>query len=367
MKSLKVKLMNLSTFYKVLIANSLIIAIGAAAGIWLTYELSHRSVLSLIVIFVLIGITLSILVNFFILKAAFLPLNTLHKTVDAVYRGDLTARAASTPVGDPIINRLTGALNSMLAEISSSHQRLEDLYQQLRQRDRERTDLLGKIITAQEEERKRIARELHDETSQALASLMVGLKFAEGLTEASQLKEKLAGLRALVAGTMDRVRHLAIELRPSLLDDLGLASAIQSYASEYSSRTGINVDYFLDDLSKLRLAPEVEVAVYRIIQETLANVAKHAEATMASIVAVFRNSALVVVIEDDGKGFDVDKVMAEAHEKRLGLSGMRERASLIGGKFTIESQPGDGAAFFLEVPLKPVQELQYEQNKSASS
>lgn len=352
MNNLKEKLLNLSTFYKVLIANSVIITIGAVAGIWLTYDLSQRSALGLIVIFVVIGITLSILANFFILKAAFRPLNTLKKTVDAAYRGDLTARAARTPIGDPTINRLRDALNSMLEELSSNRKWLEDLCRQLREREKERSDLLRRIITTQEEERRRIARELHDETSQALASFIVGLKFAEGLTKASQLKQKLAELRALVAGTMDRIRHLAIELRPSLLDDLGLVSAIQSYASEYSSRTGIKVDYFLDDLSKLRLAPEVEVAVYRIIQETLANVAKHARASSVSVVAMLRNSALRIVVEDDGEGFDIDKVMEGAHEKRLGLLGMQERTSLIGGKFTIESQPGDGTTIFLEIPVE---------------
>ncbi|MBE0480013.1 MAG: sensor histidine kinase [Dehalococcoidia bacterium] len=366
MHEVKSKFFNLSTFYKILIANSFIIVIGAVGGTWLTLELSQRSALELIAIFVLSGVTLSILVNFFILKVAFLPLTRLCETVDLVYRGDLTARAVKSTVGDPVIHRLIGAFNSMLEEIWSSHMRLEEINLQLHERDRERRGLLEKVITAQEDERKRIARELHDDTIQALTSLIIGLRLASDLTETPQAREKNAELRALAAGTLDRVRRLSIELRPSLLDDLGLASAVQRYATEYSSKTGINVDCALDDLGRLRLTPEVEVTIFRIIQEGLTNAAKHAGASVASVIFALRDSALVIIIDDDGKGFDVDKVMAEAHEKRLGLSGMRERASLINAKLAIESRPGDGTTLFLELPVKPIEELHYEQDKSTS-
>ncbi len=128
----------------------------------------------------------------------------------------------------------------------------------------------------------------------------------------------------------------------------------------------INVDYHVSGLSGQRLPAEIEVAVYRIIQEALTNIAKHAEAKNVSVVSGYRDSTLVVVVEDDGKGFDVDRVMASADKKKLGLFGMRERASLIGGKIAIESQPGAGATIFLEVPLKLPQEVSDGQDKDTS-
>lgn len=128
----------------------------------------------------------------------------------------------------------------------------------------------------------------------------------------------------------------------------------------------INVDSHISGLSGQRLPSEVEVAVYRIIQEALTNVAKHAEARNVSVVLGYRDSSLMAVIEDDGKGFDVDRIMASASEKKLGLFGMHERASLIGGKLTIESQPGAGTTIFLEVPLKLTQEVSDGQDKATS-
>ena len=153
------------------------------------------------------------------------------------------------------------------------------------------------------------------------------------------------------------MHHLATELRPSLLDDLGLDAAIQRYTKEYSAKMKINVDLHVSGLSGQRLPSEVEVAVYRIIQEALTNIAKYAEASNVSVVLRYRDSLLMAIIEDDGKGFDVNSVMASEAESRLGLFGMYERASLIGGKLTIESQPAAGTTVFLKIPLKLSKEM----------
>ena len=215
-----------------------------------------------------------------------------------------------------------------------------------------RVQLLAKVIGAQEDERKRIARELHDETGQALTSMMVGLKFIENSASTAQAREKIAEMRTLAAQTLDKVHHLSMELRPSLLDDLGLFAAVQRYTREYSANMGIDVDSHIDGLMWHRLPSEIEVAVYRIIQEALTNIAKYAEAKNVSVILRYRDSSLVAVIEDDGKGFDIDSIMASADGKKLGLFGMYERASLIGGTLTIESKRGVGTTVFLEVPLE---------------
>ncbi|MEE8174582.1 MAG: histidine kinase, partial [Dehalococcoidia bacterium] len=278
------------------------------------------------------------------------PISQLAEAARAVGRGDFRWKA-------PVWAK---------DEIGSLGAAFDEMSEELKRKEEMRVQLLAKVIGAQEEERKRIARELHDETSQALSSLMVGLRFIEDSAGTVQVREKTAELRALAARTLDEVHGLATELRPSLLDDLGLAAAIQRYVKQYSIKMNISVDSHVSGLSGQRLLPEIEVAVYRIIQEALTNVAKHAETKNVSVILTYRHSSLVAVIEDDGKGFDVNRVMASAPEKKLGLFGMHERAFLIGGEFTIESQPGAGTTIFLEVPLKSTGEVSDEQDKVAS-
>lgn len=242
-------------------------------------------------------------------------------------------------------------------EIGTLGTAFNEMSEELKRKEEMRTQLLAKVINAQEAERKRLARELHDETSQALTSLMVGLRFIEDSTDSVEVRNKTAELRVLAGQTLNEVHHLATELRPSLLDDLGLDAAIQRYTKEYSTKMNINVDSHVSGLSGQRLPSEVEVAVYRIIQEALTNIAKYAEASNVSVVLRYRDSLLMAIIEDDGKGFDVNSVMASEAESRLGLFGMYERASLIGGKLTIESQPAAGTTVFLKIPLKLSQEM----------
>ena len=252
-------------------------------------------------------------------------------------------------------------------EIGSLGAAFDDMSEELKQKEEMRGRLLAKVISAQEEERKRIARELHDETGQALTSLMVGLKFIEDSTTDTHAKEKTAQLRALASQTLDEVHRLATELRPSLLDDLGLHAAIQKYTKEYAAKMNIEVDSYISGLSEQRLPSEIEVSVYRIIQEALTNIAKYAEASHVSVVLRQRDSSLIAIIEDNGSGFNVNHVMSSKGGGRLGLFGMYERASLIGGNLTIESKPKNGTSVFLEVPLKIPEGVSDEQNTTAYS
>jgi signal transduction histidine kinase len=240
-----------------------------------------------------------------------------------------------------------------------------EMNEELKHKEQLRTQLLARVISAQEEERKRIARELHDETGQALTSLIVGLKFIEDSAEIIQVRKKTAELRTLTVQTLGDVHHLATELRPSILDDIGLVAAIQRYTKDYSAKMNVPVDTQVTGFMTQRLPPEVEVTAYRVIQEALTNIAKHAEANNVSVVLRYENSLLAVVIEDDGKGFDVDSVLNRENGDRLGIFGMYERASLIGGDLIIESQPGAGTTIFLQIPLKSAEEMSDEQNKTA--
>ncbi|MDO8716461.1 MAG: histidine kinase [Dehalococcoidales bacterium] len=215
-----------------------------------------------------------------------------------------------------------------------------------------RQQLLNKVINAQEEERKRIARELHDQTAQSLTSLMVGLKVLQ--THSSpEIQKSIADLNQITNKTLADIHNLAIELRPSSLDDLGLIAALRQYTKEYAGKFGVEVGFQSNGLEEKRLSPIIEITLYRIVQEALTNVVKHGMAKNVSVLIATRGSSIIAIVEDDGKGFDVDAVFSSRKtEQRLGLYGMQERASVIGGVLTIESTPGVGTTIFIEVPLK---------------
>jgi signal transduction histidine kinase len=214
---------------------------------------------------------------------------------------------------------------------------------------------LEKVISAQEEERKRIARELHDDTGQALTSLMVGLRVAGDAHDAETRVQqaRLDALREIAAQTLEAVKRMARELRPSSLDDLGLTAALERYVANYRANFGLNADLQTTGFHDgERLPAEIELAVYRIIQEALTNIAKHARAQNVSIVVERKPHALVAIVEDDGRGFDVHAALNPSQDENgLGLHGMRERAELVGGRLQIESSIGGGSSVFVEMPI----------------
>lgn len=236
------------------------------------------------------------------------------------------------------------------------------LYEELRQKEMLLRQLLDRMISTQEEERRRIARELHDETSQALTSLMVQLKVLEEADSLRVAHMHLSDMRAAVAKTLEEVHSLALELRPSTLDDLGLLAALQNYLRHYEHRFGLAVDFQVLGIGSQRLLPQVETTLYRIVQEALTNVVRHAQARTVSVLLERRGSSVVAIVEDDGRGFDVASIWgSHPQEQNLGLYGMQERASLLGGTMTIESTPGVGTAVYVEIPLE-VSEHNHEED-----
>jgi signal transduction histidine kinase len=205
-------------------------------------------------------------------------------------------------------------------------------------------DSLRRVVQAQELERARLARELHDETGQALASILLGLRQLEDAVETDEARAAAADLRDLVVATLQDVRRLAVELRPSALDDFGLVPAVERLAATVSE-SGPAVDVAAQ-LGGTRLAADAETVLYRIVQESLTNVVKHASADHVSITLVRKGPAAVVVVEDDGTGFDP----AGLRDGALGIAGMRERVALVGGRLTIESSPSRGTTLVAEVP-----------------
>jgi signal transduction histidine kinase len=216
-----------------------------------------------------------------------------------------------------------------------------------------RLELLDRLIRVQEDERKRVARELHDNTSQALASLLMSLKLLESDRGPDDTRRLTADLRAAVDDVISRVHDLAWELRPSLLDSLGLVAAVQSLVEESARRLGLLVDLEVAGLEHSRFRPDVELAAFRIVQESLTNVAKHSGSSRASVVLQRRDGTLVVVIEDEGRGFDYEQMAGSAlFERHLGLFGMSERATLVQGRLSVDSVPGRGTTIIAEIPLE---------------
>jgi signal transduction histidine kinase len=225
------------------------------------------------------------------------------------------------------------------------------LYQELQREETLRRHLLERVMAVQEEERKRIALELHDQTGQPLTSLIITLGVLSETTSLTEAKAHVPELRALASRIFQDVHDLALELRPSVLDDLGLLAALRHLHKEYQDRFRLPVDLQVLGLDGERLPSEVETALYRIVQEALTNVARHADAHSVSVLLERRGASLKLIVEDDGQGFDVASMMSSHSRDRLGLYGMRERASLLGGTLTIESSLDMGTAVYVEIPL----------------
>ncbi len=208
-------------------------------------------------------------------------------------------------------------------------------------------DTVRRVVGAQELERSRLARELHDETGQALTSILLGLKSLDDRAVVDEDHAAVAELRELVVSTLQDVRRLAVELRPAALDDFGLVPAIERLRDIVEEQSGLSVDV-QSDLAEPRLPPESETALYRIVQEAFTNVQKHATASRVSLRLHQDGASVTLTIHDDGRGFDPEKV----RDGSLGLVGMRERVALLGGRLTIESSEDAGTMLKAEVPLR---------------
>lgn len=209
--------------------------------------------------------------------------------------------------------------------------------------------LASLVITAQEEERRRISRELHDETAQALTSVLVRLRLLTRQAETDEMRTGLLQVLGLTSETLDGVRRMAVDLRPSTLDDLGISPAVESYARDFSERWGIAVTVHTPAHGG-RLPRDRELIVYRVVQEALSNVAKHARATSVEVELRIEGDHLIVIVRDNGRGFNVTEALA-SRERGLGLFGMQERAQLAGGYLDLQSALETGTTVTLVLPV----------------
>src|SRR5215471_14549786 len=262
-------LLGLPLFLKVLVANVIVVLLGVMLGTWftLTFVASPDGVhWAAIAVMLFVGFAASVIINAVVLTLALQPLHALERTVDRVAAGDLSARAQRVLFRDPDVERLGDTLNTMLDVLQDHRGLLQKMSEQ--------------VLAAQEDERKRIARELHDETAQALTTLLIRLKILERARSATEMRGQINQLRVLTAETLEAVRKLAVELRPATLDDLGLVAALEAYTEGYASRIPLGLEFSaqgFDDHAG-RLPHQLELVLYRVVQEALTNAAKHSAA-----------------------------------------------------------------------------------------
>ena len=257
-------------------------------------------------------------------------------------------RAAAAILAAVFVTRF---LRSFEVEIKNKINDLQTArLEEAQRREALRGDLLRQIVQAQEAERQRIARELHDETGQALTAIGLGLRGVSSQLDQDPKKmtENLHQLEELVANSLTELQHLITDLRPSHLDDLGLPATLRWYAGEVQNRVALQIDVGITGERK-SLPTEISTALFRVAQEALTNTIKHAQAHNAWIYLAYNPQAINMQVFDDGSGFEVAK-LEKSNKSRYGLLGMRERAELLGGTFNIESQPGNGTKIEVMIP-----------------
>lgn len=254
------------------------------------------------------------------------------------------------------LRKMTQSLQAQTVQLErSSRTERERLFTAVREQRAQLRALTNKLTEVQESERRQIARELHDEMGQALTALRINLAAVEKALPSdapAPSRDRLAEAMQLAEQTLEQIRELSLNLRPPMLDDLGLVPTLRWYVKRYTSRTNIAAELTVLGIEQ-RLPPPVETALYRVLQEALTNVARHAEATTVHLQLRYDAQSVTAQVEDNGRGFLVNQnVLPATDAAGMGLLGMRERVTLLGGTFQIESAPGKGAQLWLEIPVE---------------
>jgi len=332
-------LLRIPLFAKILIANATIVVLvavtGAVLAVGMTAGNGAHPVTQLIALIALWGVVVSVTVNAAILWLALGPLKNLQQTAAKVQAGDMDARAELSPLADADMERLTLTFNAMLDTGVAYRTRLRDV--------------AARALAAAEEERKRLARELHDGTAQTLAGLRVRRRLARATEDAEVRDAQLEQVSREIGEAIEEVRRMAKGLRPPALDMLGLAPAVDSYVRSLAEAADLALDLRLDLVDGV-LTPEAELALYRILQEALSNVIRHSGGSRVRVRLQHTGRYVELSVEDDGRGFDVDAEMSD-RTRGLGLFGMQERAAYVGGRVSITSTPGRGTRVEVTVPV----------------
>lgn len=331
-------LLRMPVFYKILLANAgLATLMAAACAAFAVHFLQldpGRPATALFVAIAVGGAAITTPVYAVLLRLALSPLSTLEYTAERVESGDLGARVAPSALADPRVQRLSGVFNRLLDSLHAERERLREV--------------AARAFDAQEAERTRIARELQEDTAQTLSALLVRLRVVRQTEDAELRAERLEELRSELLRATEQVRGFAVGLRSPALQDLGVVSALQAHARHLAETLALPVRIDADPIDG-RLSAEGELALFRIVQEALSNVARHADASHARVALREMDGAVEALVEDDGRGFD--PIALEATQPCLGLFGMRERALYVGGEVRVGSAVGAGTRIRVRIPL----------------
>lgn len=286
-----------------------------------------------------VALLTSLVVNFVLVYVALRPLSDLEVTAERVSSGDVEARVPPSMLADRDMARVGLTLNTLLDRLTADRARMRRLAAQ--------------VISAQDEERARVARELHDSTAQTLTAVMLQLGAAAQASRSPELDDSLATMRELVADALEEVRSLSHTMHPRVLDDLGLAAALEWLARQTRAQETFDVRVVADADSS-RIPPEVGSVLYRVAQEALRNAARHAEARHVELRVRHDAASATLEVIDDGRGFDVKR--AEERRPGMGLFSMRERVSLVNGTLTVTSAPARGTRVVATIPLEPLKD-----------
>lgn len=318
---------------KIIGANALIVVIAAAILLGIHDVHSPGRTMAGVTVAALVA---SLLINLVLVHVALRPLRDLEETADRVWRGDLDARVPPSLVADRDMARVGRTINLLLGGLTSDRARMRRLASQ--------------VISAQDEERARIARELHDSTAQSLTAIVLQLSAAARDATDPALAGRLTEIKTMAGSALEEVRSLSHRVHPRVLDDLGLAAALQWLARQARDSSGLFVT--VDAVGELAsLPPSVASALYRVAQEALTNAVRHAAPTTVAITIRAHETGATLEVVDDGRGFDPAE--AEARRPGMGLFAMRERMSLVDGRLEVMSTPGAGTRVVAWVPLAP--------------
>lgn len=291
------------------------------------------------------------LLTWSLLQGVVKPIQGLISATKRVATGDFKAVAPLKRKDE--IGQLNAAFYDMTQELARARDELVSLYEEAKQKEALRGQLFNYAISAREEERKRIARELHDEYGQTLTGLIMSIESLEDKTTKQTFNAKVENAKSIARRALEDLRRLTGDLRPSALDDLGLIAAIRAYIQRYLEAAGLRVKFESEGFDEDdRLSPVLETTLFRIVQEASHNVVKYANAREVRIQLQRLDSKVTVSIIDDGKGFEVESAM-KSHNgvQHLGILGMKERTTLLGGTFEIESKSGQGTTINVEIPV----------------